>query len=1046
MAGVALLGLTCRDRTVTGPGLPLRGRLVVAPTFQVAAPPDLDLAGVRAVVHAYDDGTHTPGDSIGTATATFVGGALANLGIDVDVTGSSQLFHVRLAAWDAAGDTLYRFADTIRAFPLSAPNQAPAHPVLLWDGADKNVTTLAIAPRDTALSASDTVRLRLTATEAGGAVVTKLYPTWVSRDDQGATVSKAGTAGAKLLQRSVWMVATLPNGVKDSTRVLVQGAIANVAIAAGTASIVRGDSTLATATLTDAGGTVLTGRAVAWSSSDLFAVAVTPAGWVKAVAANRSATITATSGGRSATMTFTTTPRPVASIGTSVSSVTLDIGQTVTVTATAFDAQGTPNGDHPITWTSLDATVAATAATASASAIDLTALKSGTTTLRASSGGVTQDVAVTVNTPPVLPPVVAAVGVSPQATSVVAGGAVQLTPSASDPQGQPIGGLTYTFASSDPSLATVTGGGLVQAAYTTALVPGSVQITVTESGSGKTATASITIGPVPASVVLVSPPTASIVEPATVQLSATAFDQFGAVLPGRAFAWSTGDASVASVSPSGLVTGTGGGSVTVSAASGPASGGATITVRAAVASVTHAAVPAIDALQGTTQLLPVARDRNGAAIPGVAFTYQSQTPAITSVNASGTVTGLANGAGSILVTAEGVQGTVAVPVQQKGFSLVITPGTPLLDAIDAQASLSAAVADRNGFAIAAPVVAWTALDPAIVDVTAAGVATARGAGTGRVQATSDAATATVNVLVQQAVASVTISPDTIKLAKAGDQGTFTGTALDRNGHAIVGAAVAYVSSNTNIVTVHPTTGVATLVALGEADVVASFGGFTATGHVVGKAGVVPIVGTTQLRVNPGTASAAVGETRAFTLQALDGQGNPLPVQLSPLWASSRPNKAVVDAAGVVHALDTGTVTITATLGGSAASATLTIGPGTRLITLVATPDTVRGVAQGARTVEYTFQTSDAGTGIGSVSLTLTDHAGQARTCVSQTPWLGSGTRGTWRCTFTIPAGAVSARQTWRVTQLVLNGTVTSTFDASGLLAAGFTAATLTVDP
>src|SRR5690242_18705156 len=55
--------------------------------------------------------------------------------------------------------------------------------------------------------------------------------------------------------------------------------------------------------------------------------------------------------------------------------------------------------------------------------------------------------------------------------------------------------------------------------------------------------------------VTVAPPDAALALGRTVHFTATSADSAGAVLPGKAVTWSTGDGTVATVDPSGLATG-----------------------------------------------------------------------------------------------------------------------------------------------------------------------------------------------------------------------------------------------------------------------------------------------------------------------------------------------------------------------------------------------------------------------------------------------------------------------------------------------------------
>ncbi len=84
--------------------------------------------------------------------------------------------------------------------------------------------------------------------------------------------------------------------------------------------------------------------------------------------------------------------------------------------------------------------------------------------------------------------------------------------------------------------------------------------------------------------VLVSPTTTKLTPGQTAQLAATPTSSTGTAVTGESVAWTTSNASVATVSASGVVTGVGVGSATVSATSGGVSGSSNITVNAAAAS------------------------------------------------------------------------------------------------------------------------------------------------------------------------------------------------------------------------------------------------------------------------------------------------------------------------------------------------------------------------------------------------------------------------------------------------------------------------------
>ena len=77
-----------------------------------------------------------------------------------------------------------------------------------------------------------------------------------------------------------------------------------VTVTPGAVSLVRGDTTTLSATLTDSTGSVLVGRAITWTSSDPSVATVLATGFVRAIAAG-TATITATSEGHSGSAVVT---------------------------------------------------------------------------------------------------------------------------------------------------------------------------------------------------------------------------------------------------------------------------------------------------------------------------------------------------------------------------------------------------------------------------------------------------------------------------------------------------------------------------------------------------------------------------------------------------------------------------------------------------------------------------------------------------------------------------------------------------------------------
>ena len=134
--------------------------------------------------------------------------------------------------------------------------------------------------------------------------------------------------------------------------------VATVEVAPATASREVGETVQLTATVKDADGNVLTGQAVAWSTTAASVASVSSSGLVTANALG-TAVITAASGSRNGYSTITVIPEPIASISVSPTIDTLVQGETVQLTATLRDAANNIVTDRNVTWLSTAPPIAA---------------------------------------------------------------------------------------------------------------------------------------------------------------------------------------------------------------------------------------------------------------------------------------------------------------------------------------------------------------------------------------------------------------------------------------------------------------------------------------------------------------------------------------------------------------------------------------------------------------------------------------------------------------------------------------------------------------
>src|SRR5881409_2775585 len=258
----------------------------------------------------------------------------------------------------------------------------------------------------------------------------------------------------------------------------------------------------------------------------------------------------------------------IAQLVVSPQNVTLQQNQAEDFLAVGFTATG-DSADIAVSWSATGGTIDSSSA-GKRHYGHYTSATCGTFTVTATShpGNVSTAVSVTVTGCP-LP--VASVSVTPATATIGVGQTAQYAAITRDAFGNPLGGRTVTWSSSNPAVATVNGAG-----QATGVAVGAATLTATSEG--KSGTAALTVTNVPVASVTVSPATASVPAGQGVQLTATLKDANGNTLTGRTVTWSSSNTAVATVSGSGLVSGVVAGSATITATSEGQSGTSAITV------------------------------------------------------------------------------------------------------------------------------------------------------------------------------------------------------------------------------------------------------------------------------------------------------------------------------------------------------------------------------------------------------------------------------------------------------------------------------------
>ena len=278
-----------------------------------------------------------------------------------------------------------------------------------------------------------------------------------------------------------------------------------------------------------------------------------------------------------------------------------------------------------VTWSSSDASVAS---------VDdsglVTAVGNGSATVTATSGDVSGSAAVAVAQAP------AEVVVTPAEVALTAiGEEAQLSAEVLDGGGQVIAGAAVTWSSSDASVASVDGSGLVTA-------EGNGSATVTATSGGASGSAAISVAQAPARV---TNEPAEVVRAVgdSVRLMARVSDASGHPITDAIVSWSSSNTSVASVDSSGMVTAVAVGSATVTASSGPARGEVPVLVIPITTSVSVA--PATDTMTmgDTLRFVATAFDSDGNRISRAIIRWSSSTPEVADVDSLGLVRAVSEG-------------------------------------------------------------------------------------------------------------------------------------------------------------------------------------------------------------------------------------------------------------------------------------------------------------------------------------------------------------------------------------------------------------------
>lgn len=345
-------------------------------------------------------------------------------------------------------------------------------------------------------------------------------------------------------------------------------------------------------------------------------------------------------------------------------------------------------------------------------------------------------------------PAVTTVSLNVTAAQIEVGRTINITATVKDQRDSIMAGKTVTWSSNNTPVATVSAGGVV-----TGVTKGQATIMATVEGKIATATVFVTDASVAVVTLTATVPSTFFVGQ-TVQATATPRDINNNALGAFAVTWNSSNPSVATVSPTGLITAVSAGVSTITATSSGKS--ATLVVTTSLVPVSTVTLVALNPAQigRTIQLFNTLKSADGTTLTTNqrVLAWASTDTTVATVSSTGVLTGISTGTAVVTCVVEGKVGLLNVTVSQVGIQyLVVRP-----DSVDikvggtrqftAQAfdvdSVVLSTAALNGRTFT-----WTSSDLTKAAVSANGLVTGLFTGTADITATVGTVTKTAKVVI-----------------------------------------------------------------------------------------------------------------------------------------------------------------------------------------------------------------------------------------------------------------------------------------------------------
>jgi uncharacterized protein YjdB len=788
-----------------------------------------------------------------------------------------------------------------------------------------SLRSIAVTPVTASLPPGSTLQYTATGTYSDGSTANiTTSVSWSSSATTVATINSAGLVSA--IRSGTTTIKATSAGISGSTSLTVTAAITSISISPSAASVALGLTQQFKATAHYSNGTTSDVTALATWTSSVPAVAgisnnTGSQGLATSVAAGSSIIHAAYQGITSGAAQLTVTGAALVSIAVSPQTASIALG-----TSQQFIATGTyTDGSTKVITTSVSWTSSAPAVATIGSSGVAVSSGVGTTTVGASSGSISGSAALSVT-----PAALASISVTPQNLVLPKGGNQQFTATGlyTDGTTQNITS-SVQWTSSNPGIASTSVSGMAQAIAT-----GTVQVTAS-AGAGISGQSSMTVSPAALVSIAVTPSNTSVARGTKQQFAATGTYTDGSTqdLTGSVL-WSSSDTGIATIDSSGEATGVGGGSATITAASGSITGSTVLTVipSALVSIAVTPAIPSVP-LGETRQFTATGTFADGSIQDLTAsVSWSSSNPSVATIGMSSPTRGLAQtlatGTTTIAASSAGVSGTTVLTVSPAVItSIEVTPAPlSLAKGTTQQLAAIATYSDDTTKDISASA-AWSSSDSSIATVSATGDVTANKVGSATLTAASGGVVGTENVQVNPAVlVSIAVSPDSASIPLGTTQQfTAAGTYSDASTQDVT-ASVHWASSDSTVATVsvaQATAGLATSTGTGTATISATSGTVSDAANFT----VTPAV-LVSIAITPSAPSIALGQSQQFTATGTYTDQSTKNITTNVTWSTSNALVAVVSnttgSKGLAASSGQGTATIGAAMGSVAATTTLTV--------------------------------------------------------------------------------------------------------------------------